>query len=175
MQKYFFSLFLAGIILIAGCGGSPKVGSTSTSTGGTGSSTSNVMAISVNGGPTFNQPGGGLYPNGAFASATICTPGSTSNCVTVNGLLVDTGSTGLRVLQSAVASLNLPAVNASNGSAAYDCVSFVDDSFMWGPVEKRRRHARRRDRQQLARPSNQCQHECAHHLLQRQQLQREHS
>jgi hypothetical protein len=52
----------------------------------------------------------------------------------VSGLLVDTGSTGLRVLQSAVASLNLPAVNASNSSAAYDCVAFVDGSFMWGPV-----------------------------------------
>jgi hypothetical protein len=93
------------------------------------------MAISVNGGPTVDLPGGGIYPNGAFASATICVPGSTSDCVTVNGLLVDTGSTGLRVLQSAVSSLNLPAVNASNGSAAYDCVSFVDDSFMWGPVQ----------------------------------------
>jgi Protein of unknown function (DUF3443) len=140
VQRYLFSffpvsLFLASAALIAGCGGSTKVGSTSTSTGGTGSSTSNVMAISVNGGPTVDLPGGGIYPNGAFASATICVPGSTSNCVTVNGLLVDTGSTGLRVLQSAVSSLNLPAVNASNGSAAYDCVSFVDDSFMWGPVQ----------------------------------------
>jgi hypothetical protein len=93
------------------------------------------MAISVNGGPTLNLPGGGIYPNGAFASATICAPGSTTDCATVDGLLVDTGSTGLRVLQSAISSLNLPAVNASNGSAAYDCVSFVDDSFMWGPVQ----------------------------------------
>jgi hypothetical protein len=25
-------------------------------------------------------------------------------------------------------------VNASNGSAAYDCVSFVDGSYVWGPV-----------------------------------------
>jgi hypothetical protein len=137
MQRYFVLIFLAGALLIAGCGGSSTVNSTSTTTpSGTGSSTSNVMAISVNGGPTANQMvGGGIYPNGAFASATICAPGSTTNCVTVGGLLVDTGSTGLRVLSSAVSSLNLPAVNASSGSAAYDCVSFVDSSYMWGPVE----------------------------------------
>jgi hypothetical protein len=132
---YLVSLFLTGALAVAGCGGSSVAGSTSTSTGGSGSSTSNVMAISVNGGPTLNLPGGGIYPNGAFASATICAPGSTTNCATVDGLLVDTGSTGLRVLQSAVSSLNLPAINASNGSAAYDCVSFVDNSFMWGPVQ----------------------------------------
>ena len=137
MQRYSLFIFLAGAMLIAGCGGTSisSSKSTTTTTGNTGSSTSNVMAISVNGGPTAGQLDGGIYPNGAFASATICVPGSTTNCVTVGGLLVDTGSTGLRVLQSAVSSLNLPAVNASNGSAAYDCVSFVDSSYMWGPVE----------------------------------------
>ena len=79
---------------------------------------------------------GYVYQNAAFASATICAPGSTSNCVTIDNLLVDTGSTGLRVFASEVASLDLPAVNASNGSAAYDCVAFVDGSYLWGPVEQ---------------------------------------
>ena len=136
MQRYSISILLASAMLIAGCGGS-STGSTSSSStnGGTGSSTSNVMTISVNGGPTANQLDGGNYVNAAFASATICVPGTT-NCVTVGGLLVDTGSTGLRVLQSAVSSLNLPSANASNGSAAYDCVSYVDGSYQWGPVQK---------------------------------------
>ena len=79
---------------------------------------------------------GYVYQNAAFASATICAPGSSSNCVTIDNLLVDTGSTGLRVFDYAVSSLNLPAVNASNGSAAYDCVSFVDGTYLWGPVEQ---------------------------------------
>jgi hypothetical protein len=83
-----------------------------------------------------NQANGPIYENAAFASATICAPGSTSDCVTIDNLLVDTGSPGLRVFQSEVSSLNLPAVNAANGSAAYDCVSFVDGSFLWGPVQK---------------------------------------
>ena len=134
MQKSLVLIFLAGALAIAGCGGASTAKSTSTPTPPTGSSTSNLMPIAVDGGPTAGQIDGGIYPNGAFASATICSPGSTTNCVTVNGLLVDTGSTGIRLLQSAVSSLNLPAVNASNGSAAYDCVSFVDDSFLWGPV-----------------------------------------
>ena len=96
-------IFLAGAVVIAGCGGtSVKTSTTTTTTGGNGSTGSNVTAISVDGGPTVGQIDGGIYPNGAFASATICAPGSTTNCVTVNGLLVDTGSTGVRVLQSAV-------------------------------------------------------------------------
>jgi hypothetical protein len=136
MRRYTILIFLAGAMLIAGCGGGSTGSSTSSTSGSsTGSATANVLPISVNGGPTANQLDGGIYSNGAFASATICAPGSTTNCVTVSGLLVDTGSTGLRVLQSALSSLNLPAVNASNGVAAYDCVSFVDDSYMWGPVQ----------------------------------------
>jgi hypothetical protein len=48
----------------------------------------NVLAIAVDGGPTAKQPGGSIYPNAAFASATICAPGST--CVSTNRLLTVT-------------------------------------------------------------------------------------
>lgn len=135
MRKLFLSILLTSLGLAAGCGGSSS--STSKTTGtGTSPTDSNVMSITVDGGPTANLQGGSLYANAAFASATICAPGSTSNCVTVDHLLVDTGSYGLRVLESAVGSLGLPAVNASNGSPAYNCVSFVDGSYLWGPVEQ---------------------------------------
>lgn len=135
MRSPFLGLWMTGVLVVAGCGSnvtSPSTTSTTTTTG----SGSNVMAIAVNGGATANQLNGSLYENGAFASATICAPGSTSSCVTIDNLLVDTGSTGLRVFQSAVSSLNLPALDASNGSAAYDCVNFVDGSYLWGPVEQ---------------------------------------
>jgi hypothetical protein len=95
-----------------------------------------VLAISVSGGPVVNQPGGGIFPNAAFATATVCAPGSTMNCATIDNLLVDTGSTGLRVFDTAVASLNLPTVNASNGSPAYDCINYLDGTYQWGPVQK---------------------------------------
>jgi Protein of unknown function (DUF3443) len=135
VRAVFVSILLMGLCFTEGCGSSNS--STSASSTSTGSSTgSNVLAIAVNGGPEVNQPGGYVYQNAAFATATICAPGSTSDCVTINNLLVDTGSTGLRVFNSEVSSLNLPAVKASNGSAAYDCVSFVDGSYLWGPVQQ---------------------------------------
>lgn len=137
MRRVFLSIPLLILGLAAGCGGgSTSTSSTSTTPSGGSSSGSNVLAIAVNGGPTVNLPNGFIYQNAAFASATICAPGSTSNCVTINNLLVDTGSTGLRLFDSEVSSLNLPGVNASNGSAADDCVSFVDGTFLWGPVQK---------------------------------------
>lgn len=134
MRTFCAGVLLTGLLVVAGCGGSTKNPSSSTTTTTT-TSGSNVLPIAVNGGPTVNQVGGSIYENGAFASATVCAPGSTTSCVTIDDLLVDTGSTGLRVFQSAVASLNLPALDASNGSAAYDCVNFVDGSFLWGPVQ----------------------------------------
>ena len=133
MRTIFLLTLLAALGLAAGCGGmSTSSTTTTTTTTPTGSSStgSNVLAITVNGGPAGN------YQNGAFASATVCAPGSTSNCVTIDNLLVDTGSTGLRVFDSEVSALGLPAASASNGSAAFDCVSFVDGSFLWGPVDQ---------------------------------------
>jgi hypothetical protein len=138
VRAVFLSIFLASLGLAAGCGSSKGMNSSTTSTppSSTSSTDSNVLSIAVSGGPEANQPKGSIYENAAFASATICAPGSTSNCVTIDNLLVDTGSTGIGVFQSEVSSLNLPAFNASNGSAAYDCVSFIDGSYLWGPVEK---------------------------------------
>lgn len=136
MRKLFLAVLLGSLGLAIGCGSSG--GSTPAGIpggGGTGG-TGNVLALAVDGGPTAGQQGGGIYANGMFASATICAPGSTSNCVTVDHLLVDTGSYGLRVLQSAISSLNLPTLNANNGQPAYDCVAFADLSFLWGPVMK---------------------------------------
>jgi len=115
-------LALAG--LLAGCGG----GSSSSSSSGTGGTTNNVQSIAVNGGPVAGQ----VYPNGAFTSVTVCVPG-TSSCQTVNGILVDTGSFGLRILGSAVSSLALPQLT-TGGNTLYNCVSFVDGSFLWGPM-----------------------------------------
>ena len=140
MRVVFSFILLIAVGFAVGCGGSVAPGTTTTSTGsgsgsGSGSSNgSNVLAFTVNGGPQAET--GFVYQNAAFASATICAPGSTSNCVTIDNLLVDTGSTGLRVFASAVASLGLPAVNATSGSAAYDCIAFVDGSYLWGPVER---------------------------------------
>lgn len=149
MRRLFLTISLASLVGLAGCGGSSGTANTLTtgtgtssgtgsggSSSGSGSSTSNAMTLSVNGGPAANLAGGSLYQDAAFATVTVCAPGSTTNCATIDDVLVDTGSPGLRIFQSAVASLNLPTVNASNGSPAYNCVSFADGSYLWGQVEQ---------------------------------------
>ena len=133
MRAVFLSILLIVLGFAAGCGGSTTTTTSSTTVTGSGTG-ANVLAIAVNGGP--EQTNGYIYQNAAFASATICAPGSTSNCATIDNLLVDTGSTGLRIFDTEVSSLNLPAVNASNGSAAYDCVAFVSGAYLWGPVQQ---------------------------------------
>jgi hypothetical protein len=123
----FLVLALCGSLgLLAACGGGSSSSSSSSSSLTT-TSGQNVLAISVNGGPVANS----IYENGAFTSVNICVPGS-STCQTIDGILVDTGSFGLRILNSAM-TLSLPAVT-SGGNAVNDCVTFVDGSFLWGPV-----------------------------------------
>jgi hypothetical protein len=87
----------------------------------------NVAQIVVDGGPLAN------YVNGVFASATICQPGSSTDCVTVDHLLVDTGSFGLRVLQTALTAVSLTPITSS-GQTLNNCVQFGDGSFLWGEV-----------------------------------------
>ncbi len=106
-----------------GCGGgssSPTPANTITSSG------TNVAAIVVNSGPAGN------YANGAFATATVCVPGTTT-CQTIDGLLVDTGSVGLRILSS-VLTVALPQLKAADGNPIAECLQFVD-SYTWGPVQ----------------------------------------
>src|SRR3954471_11705643 len=77
----------------------------------------NVQPIVVNAGPANN------YANGLFTSVTVCVPG-TSSCQTIDGVLVDTGSSGLRLLSS-VLTLSLPQ-QTSNGNPVVECNQFVD-------------------------------------------------
>src|SRR6202795_2943067 len=109
------------LLFAVGCGGSSSHSNTVTTTG------SNVQAITVNTGPAGN------YANGAFTSVTVCTPGTTS-CHTIDGVLVDTGSSGLRLLSSALTSVSLPQQKALNGNPVVECLPFVT-GFTWGPVE----------------------------------------
>jgi hypothetical protein len=78
----------------------------------------------------FGLPGIG-YVNGLFVSVTVCVPGTTQ-CQTIDHVLVDTGSTGLRLLQSVV-TLALPAWNDDTGVPLAQCTQFVS-SFTWGAL-----------------------------------------
>src|SRR5258706_9040508 len=107
-----------------GCGGGSSGSSTKTTV--ITQSGSNVAPIVVNSGPA------NFYANGAFANVTVCVPG-TSACQTIDGVLVDTGSSGLRILSSAL-TIALPQQKAAGGSPVVECLQFLG-SYTWGPVQ----------------------------------------
>jgi len=86
----------------------------------------NTQAVLVNAGPAST------YFNGAFTSVTVCVPG-TNTCQTIGGVLVDTGSSGLRVLASAL-TIPLPQQTGGSGIPVAECGQFAD-GFTWGPVQ----------------------------------------
>jgi Protein of unknown function (DUF3443) len=106
-----------------GCGGSS---SSSTKANVIASSGQNVAPVVVNSGPV------NAYANGAFASVTVCVPG-TSTCQTIDGVLVDTGSSGLRIVSS-VLTIALPQQKAPSGNPVAECLQFLG-SYTWGPVQ----------------------------------------
>ena len=126
-SAYFVSALLAIAVVGAGCGGSSTHNNSMNPVAAT--SGSNVQPIVVNSGPAGN------YANGVFTSVTICVP-SSSACQTIDGILVDTGSYGLRILSSAgggALTLTLPPQKGLNGNSVAECAPFVS-GFTWGPV-----------------------------------------
>jgi Protein of unknown function (DUF3443) len=115
---------LAMLLCLAGCGGG----------GGGGNSpppppppTQNVAPVVVDGGPVN-------VPDLAFASVTVCSPGSSSNCQTIDHVQIDTGSSGLRIIASVLSpALSLPQQTDAGGNPLAECAQFVD-GFSWGSV-----------------------------------------
>jgi len=68
-----------------------------------------------------------------FVSVTVCKPG-TGTCVTVPNVLLDTGSTGLRLLSSTVTAAGLTNVSSGGATTLTNCVQYLDNSYNWGPV-----------------------------------------
>jgi Protein of unknown function (DUF3443) len=85
---------------------------------------SNVLSVVVNGGPANSV-------NTLFTTITVCVPGSTT-CQTIDGIQIDTGSYGLRLLASVV-TLSLPVTAAPGGGSLLECTPFLD-GYSWGPI-----------------------------------------
>lgn len=125
--RQFIALSLSALLVsLVGCS------TASTSIGGPPPPpTGNVATISVNGGPEAGTQF--AYGNGAFTSVTICVPGSTTQCQTIDGILVDTGSYGLRI-ENSVLTLSLPQQKDSSNNPIVECGEF-GSGFTWGPVQ----------------------------------------
>lgn len=117
------ALLLTAAFVLVRCGGSSSGHQNAIVTSGP-----NVQPIVANGGPTGN------YVNGAFITVNVCVP-STSTCQPIDGILVDTGSYGLRLLSSAGSgelTLTLPQQTVG-GKIVGECLPFVS-GVTWGPV-----------------------------------------
>jgi hypothetical protein len=123
---------LIGMLCVVGCGGGG-----SSVAGGGGSSTpsgANVQAVTVDSGPTSIASSNNPAVNTLYTTVTVCVPG-TSTCQDIDHIQVDTGSSGLRILSSALTLTTLPLKQDSTGNVIAECVHFVDGSS-WGPLRQ---------------------------------------
>lgn len=119
------ALCLSGLSCGGGGGGSgTSAGSSASST----AAATNVASVMVDAGPTSAS----RDVNTLFTTVTLCVPGSTTNCQTIDHIEVDTGSYGLRIL-APVLTLTLPVKKTANGDSLLECTQFVD-GYSWGPV-----------------------------------------
>lgn len=117
---------LAALMFAFGCGGGGSTTSTGSGNPFSGNSTQNAVTVTVDGGPPGIAPS---YVDAGFVSVTLCVPGTT-NCQTIDHILVDTGSSGLRILKSGTVPFTVP---LTQESSLVECFQFVT-SFTWGPV-----------------------------------------
>jgi len=122
MRGLLTALSMVITVVLSGCGG----GGTA-SAGATGAP--NVQPVSVGVGPSN-------IVNALFTTVTVCPPGGSADCATIDHIQVDTGSSGLRIIASQLpAALALPQqTDASGNYAIAECAQFAD-GFAWGPVK----------------------------------------
>ncbi|TCK84035.1 DUF3443 family protein [Paraburkholderia sp. BL9I2N2] len=125
-----FGLFVAAVS-IAGCGGGgdgDSSSSTSSSSGSSSTSANNQVAVTV-------ARGVEGVANIPTVSITVCAPGSTIDCQTIDNVLVDTMSYGLRLANTAASQVlgNLGVETDRSGSQIAECSLFAD-GYMWGTV-----------------------------------------
>jgi Protein of unknown function (DUF3443) len=91
----------------------------------------NTTPLVVDAGPA----GAGGAINHAYVTVTVCLPGSQTQCASIDHVLLDTGSSGLRLVRSVLAghSLTLAAATDAAGKTIEECVSFTGGQT-WGPV-----------------------------------------
>ena len=128
-------------LALAGCGGGASSGASGSNVATVVPPASNfrsgvnVVSMSVDNGVfgAVNEP---------FVSVTVCSTGTPSKCLTIDHILVDTGSVGLRIFDqpsnstTALSSLGLSAKTTLSSANAPigECLQFVQGNT-WGPVK----------------------------------------
>lgn len=92
----------------------------------------NTLTVTVDSGPAGNTG----QINHAYVTVTVCVPGSQTQCTNIDHVLLDTGSTGLRLVGSVLAAgVTLAAETDSQGQTLHECVTFGGGQT-WGPVAR---------------------------------------
>lgn len=112
------------VALLNACGGGGESGGSSPSS----PAGPNVLTV------TIGQSAVCLIVNELCTRVTICQPDTTS-CQTISDVLVDIGSTGLRIFGS-VLTLPLSQQIDSQGHPIGECAFFADGTALWGPVQQ---------------------------------------
>ncbi|MXN73973.1 DUF3443 family protein [Burkholderia sp. 4701] len=110
------------VAFLAGCGGDGGGGNAKAGDNPS-SAVANTIPVTVQN--ALNRP---------MVSVTVCEPGSTTNCQTIDNILLDTGSTGLRLVSSVASQVaGNPHVAAPNGEQLAECMPFGAGNT-WGSV-----------------------------------------
>ncbi|WNC89883.1 DUF3443 domain-containing protein [Paraburkholderia sp. FT54] len=139
MQAVVAVALVSTLVACGGGGGSNNDSSTTLNGGSLPASPTQqpIAATAANTVPITVGQGVSGVVNIPTVSVTICAPGSTSNCQTISNIQVDTGSFGLRVVNSVLNAslLNALPVSTIGGSGAQlaECATFAD-GFTWGTV-----------------------------------------
>ena len=141
------AVLCGGLLLLSACGGGGGGGSSTTPAATTPAAPApapptlgNFASLIVDGGPASLMTGANpvIEANLAYVSVTLCAPGSTTNCQTIDHIQVDTGSTGLRIAKAALnASLAsaLPSETDATGNPVGECYQYVD-GYTFGSVRQ---------------------------------------
>ncbi|MDH4289256.1 MAG: DUF3443 domain-containing protein [Aquincola sp.] len=151
-MRAFAGAFVLAVVAVlsAGCGGGTTSTTTVTCRDPNVCVADEVVLQNAPTGPNTTEivvdsgPSGGFVlgvTNVPYVSVTVCQPG-TSQCATIDHVLLDSGSYGLRVLKSKVASLGLAPVDVAADAAsgtpagtAAECYAFVLGA-VWGPLAR---------------------------------------
>jgi hypothetical protein len=129
---------LVSLVAACGGGGGSSSGSSNSSSGSNALPASPgatpVPATAGNTAPITVGPGVANVINIPTVTVTVCVPGTTS-CQAIPNVQVDTGSYGLRIVSSALTTVNLPTVAAPTvpSQQLVECTNFAD-GFSWGSV-----------------------------------------
>lgn len=140
-MRRIFIFAITQLLLLTACGGGSSDLTNSSSGGGNGSGSgntiagaaANVVSMTVDSGPAGATTGVFNIP---YITVTVCAPGSTTACQTIDHVEVDTGSYGLRIIGSVLSTSmlsSLPQEQSSVGGALVECTQF-GDGIAWGSM-----------------------------------------